>query len=253
MKLTEELLEKNRSGWNAVAHHFNGQDALPGYGPYAQSEEELQLFGEIAGKKVLDIGFGSGHSLKYMAEKGAAELWGVDFSEEQKELAEITLQDHLTHLFCAPMETDIGLPKAYFDYVYSIYAIGWTTDLPATFQLIYSYLKVGGSFIFSWDHPLYPHMKSEDGRFYLDASYQEEGMLQFDNFKGEKKPMAFQRRKMSTYLNALITAGFTIERVIESDVPADLKDVKAEQSDGYYSLYKAQRFPAAMIIKAVKK
>ncbi|SDL92866.1 methyltransferase domain-containing protein [Sediminibacillus halophilus] len=253
MKLTEELLEKNRAGWNTVAHHFNGQDALPGYGPYAQTEDELKLFGEIKDKKVLEIGFGSGHSLRYMAEKGAAELWGVDFSEEQKEIAEITLQDHPAHLFCAPMETEIGLPKAYFDYVYSIYAVGWTTDLSATFQLIYSYLKRGGSFIFSWDHPFYPYIKSENGLLYLDASYQEESMLEFDNFKGGNKPMAFQRRKMSTYLNALICAGFSIERVIESDVPVDLNDVKAEQSDSYYSLYKAQRFPASMIIKAVKK
>ncbi|WP_053220204.1 class I SAM-dependent methyltransferase [Virgibacillus senegalensis] len=251
--MTETLLEKNRAGWNAVAHHFNGQDALPGYGPFAQTEDELQLFGDIMNKKVLDIGFGSGHSLRYMAKKGAAELWGVDFSEEQKETAEITLQDYPANLFCAPMEKEIGLPKAYFDYVYSIYAIGWTTDLSTTFELIYAYLKDGGTFIFSWDHPLYPHLKSEDGRIYMHASYQEEGMLHFENFKGENKSMGFQRRKMSTYLNALIKAGFTIERVVESDVPATLADTEPEVSDKYYSLYKAKRFPAAMIIKAVKK
>ena len=56
-------------------------------------------------------------------------------------------------LFNVPMETDAGLVKNYFDIVYSIYAIGWTTDLQATFNLVLSYLKTNGIFIFSWDHP----------------------------------------------------------------------------------------------------
>ncbi|SDJ83829.1 class I SAM-dependent methyltransferase [Sediminibacillus albus] len=251
--MTNKVLEQNRQGWNTVARYFNGKDALPSYGPYAQTEEELQLFGNIKRKTVLDIGYGSGHSLRYMAERGAGELWGVDLSAEQQRAAETTLKGISANLFCAPMEEDIGLPKQYFDCVYSIYAIGWTTDLPATFQLIHSYLKVGGSFIFSWDHPLYPHLSSEGGRFYLDASYQEEGLLTFDNFKGENKPLSFQRRKMSTYINQLITAGFSIEAVIESDVPAESAEAETGVSDRYYSLYKARMFPTTIIIKAVKK
>lgn len=39
------------------------------------------------------------------------------------------------------MEEDCGIPKDYFDFVYSIYAIGWTTDLEGTFSRIASYLK----------------------------------------------------------------------------------------------------------------
>ncbi|QED50007.1 class I SAM-dependent methyltransferase [Cytobacillus dafuensis] len=48
----------------------------------------------------------------------------------------------------------------YFDIVYSIYAFGWTTDLPTTLKYIYFYLKKDGSFIFSWEHPIYPHVKA---------------------------------------------------------------------------------------------
>ena len=159
MANAKEILEQNRQSWNTVAHHFNGKDALPSYGPYTQTEEELKLFEDLQGKKVLEIGYGSGHSLKYMASRGAKELWGVDLSDSQKNAAEELLKDQNPQLFCAAMETDINLPKHYFDYVYSIYAIGWTTDLPVTFKLIYSYLKDGGTLIFSWDHPLYANLK----------------------------------------------------------------------------------------------
>jgi SAM-dependent methyltransferase len=250
--MTSTILNQNKKSWDKVAHHFNGIDALPSYGPFTQTEDELSLFEEMADKRVLELGCGSGHSLLYMAGKGASELWGVDLSEKQIGTAKETLKEFSHKLYCAPMEEDIGLPKSYFDTVYSIYAIGWTTDLSSTYRLIHSYLKPGGYFIFSWDHPLYPHMNSENGKIRLDGSYQEEGVTTYPNFKGEDAPVVIPKRKMSTYINKMIQAGFTIESVIESDVSEAYQSMKAEISDRYYSLYKAKKFPTTMIIKARK-
>ncbi|KMJ60069.1 ubiquinone biosynthesis methyltransferase UbiE [Bacillus sp. LL01] len=247
------LLESNRKSWDKVAHYFNGVDALPSYGPFSQTEDELKLLDDLKNKKVLDIGFGSGHSLKYMAEvKQAGELWGVDLSTQQKLTAEKTLKGHAPRLYCAAMEQEIDLPKDYFDCVYSIYALGWTTDLTATLKLIHSYLKENGSFLFSWDHPLYAHIKSENGIMTLEGSYQQEGLHTFEKFKGEDAPMTIHTRKLATYINELIQAGFTIEKVVESDVGARYKDEEAPELDRYYSLYKTRKFPSTLIIKARK-
>lgn len=251
--MSAEILKQNKKSWDKVSHHFNGKDALPSYGPFAQTEDELGLFDEIINKKVLDIGCGSGHSLRYMADKGAGELWGIDLSEAQIKAAKDTLKDVKANLFCAPMEEDIGIPKQYFDAVYSIYAIGWTTNLAATFGLIHSYLKPGGYFIFSWDHPLYAHLKSQNGQIYLDGSYQNEGVIKYPKFKGEDAPVIIPKRKLATYINELIRAGFTIESVVESDVSAGFETVGEEVSDRYYSLYKARKFPTTMIIKSIKE
>ena len=250
--MTVDILKQNKKSWDIVAPHFNGKDALPSYGPFSQTEEEIRLFEEMTDKKVLDIGCGSGHSLLYMSDKGASELWGVDLSETQIETAKETLKDFAPKLYCAPMEEDIGLPKLYFDTIYSIYAIGWTTDLTSTIKLIYSYLKPGGYFIFSWDHPLYAHMKSQNGEICLNGSYQDEGLTTYKKFKGEEAPVIIPKRKMSTYINELIKAGFTIDSVIESDVSAAFDSIEGEFSDRYYSLYKARKFPTTMIIKARK-
>jgi ubiquinone/menaquinone biosynthesis C-methylase UbiE len=251
--MKSDILQQNKNSWDIVAHHFNGMDALPSYGPFTQTEQELQLFDDVKDKKVLDIGCGSGHSLLYMAKRGANELWGIDLSQNQITAAKVTLSDFKPQLFCAPMEENIGLPSSYFDCLYSIYAIGWTTDLSVTFQLIYSYLKPGGFFIFSWDHPLYPYIMSKDGKIFLEGSYQNEGETTIQNFKGEDAPIVIPKRKMSTYLNELIKAGFTIESVIESNVSDKYEQVNDEISDRYYSLYKARKFPNTMIIKARKK
>nr|WP_155922351.1 class I SAM-dependent methyltransferase [Bacillus sp. EB01] len=250
--LFTDIIKQNQKSWDKVAHHFNGVDALPSYGPFAQTEDELGLLGEITNKTVLDVGCGSGHSLRYMADKGAKELWGIDLSEAQIKAAKETLQNLKANLFCSPMEVDSGIPKQYFDVVYSIYAIGWTTNLAATFELIHSYLKPGGSFVFSWDHPLYAHLKSEKGQIYLNGSYQNEGVTKYPNFKGEEAPVVIPKRKMATYINELIKAGFKIEAVIESEVSSQFDEVSEAISDRYYSLYKARKFPTTIIIKANK-
>ncbi|WP_342746635.1 class I SAM-dependent methyltransferase [Paenibacillus rigui] len=145
------VLEQNKEFWDQTADKWFGITALPQLGCKIPTEEDLHLFGDVSGKKVLDIGCGSGHSLKYLADRKASELWGLDMSTQQIEATARYLQDcgYEANLFNSPMEEDPGLPSGYFDIVYSIYAIGWTVDLQKTFNLIASYLKKDGIFIFS--------------------------------------------------------------------------------------------------------
>ena len=83
---------------------------------------------------MLEICCGSGHSLKYNADRGAGELWGVDLSQNQLDNAAKLLKEngYSANLICAKMEDEMNVPKEYFDYVYSIYGIGWTTDCTQT-------------------------------------------------------------------------------------------------------------------------
>lgn len=153
----ENIIDHNKKYWNEHADFWFGTTALPEYGVKFVTEDELHFFRDVAGKKVLEICCGSGHSLKYLADRKAEELWGLDFSKEQLAHAEEYLKQngYQAKLLCASMEEDTGIPTDYFDYVYSIYGIGWTTDLPGTFRKIASYLKKDGTFIFSWHHTLH--------------------------------------------------------------------------------------------------
>lgn len=127
----KEIINNNKKYWNENADLWFGTTALPTYGVKFVSEEDLHLFKDVSGKKVLEICCGSGHSLKYLADRNAAELWGVDLSHKQLENAETYLRGngYTAKLICSPMEADLDISKDYFDYVYSIYGIGWTTDL----------------------------------------------------------------------------------------------------------------------------
>ena len=127
----EEIIEKNKNYWNEHADLWYGTTALPEYGVRFPTEDELHLFEDVSGKKMLEICFGSGHSLLYNADKGAKELWGVDISRKQLDNAAELLKEngYSAKLICSKMEDELDVPKEYFDYVYSIYGIGWTTDL----------------------------------------------------------------------------------------------------------------------------
>ena len=217
------ILNSNKDYWDTHANNWSGRSfVLPSYGAMP-TEDELRLFGDVSGKKLLDICCGAGGSLKYHADRNAAELWGLDISRSQLDLADAYLKEYgyAAKLICAPMEAESGIPTNYFDFVYSVYGIGWTTDLDGTFRKIASYLKQGGSFIFSWHHTLnycvafsIPERKVvlEDGKLVFHRSYFDESWFQLPVDGAE---VTLCNRKISTYINALAGAGFAVERMIE--------------------------------------
>jgi len=245
-----EILAQNRAGWNAMADSWYGTTALPKYGCSIPDEDTLHLFPDLRGARVLDLGCGSGHSLRWCAEQGAAELWGVDISSRQLENARRCLgQSGLTaHLTESSMEAVQGLPEAYFDVIYSIYAIGWTTDLEAVLRRAAGALKWVVSIIFSWDHPLMHCVDVEGDRLIFTGKYTSDESF---SYMQRGQPVTVQNRRMSTYINALADAGFAIERLIEETDPCVLARA-VEFSSGYYCDGKAQHFPLSFVIKARK-
>ncbi|MCJ8010764.1 class I SAM-dependent methyltransferase [Paenibacillus sp. KQZ6P-2] len=242
-----EGLTINKDSWDAAAERFFGRTALPVYGPHSPSEEELNLFGDITGKRALEIGCGSGHSIMYMLEQGVEEIWGLDLSTVQIQTAQkVCGYNEKVKLLESSMEQDPGIPHCYFDYVYSIYALGWTLDLKKTLHNIHSYLRPGGTFIFSWEHPIHSRVILDNEIIRFNASYNEEKPALHEAWK--PRPAVFFHRKISTYINELIEVGFIIEKVLE-EVKID-RETKNENS--WYSSIKAELYPATFIIKCKK-
>ncbi len=155
------VLAMNRAGWDRLAPRFYGATALPEYGPLAPTEDSLSLLDLTAEWRALELGCGSGHSLRYLAQRGVRELWGVDLSPVQIAFARETLQPVASRcrLFESPMEVNPGIPTNYFDLVFSIWGMGWTTDLRATLALVAEYLRPGGCFLVSGEHPAFGRLE----------------------------------------------------------------------------------------------
>ena len=252
----QEIIEANKKYWNDHADLWFGTTDLPEYGVRFPTEDDLHLFGNLKGKSMLEICCGSGHSLLYNAKKGASDLWGVDISQKQLDNASGLLAENgcSAKLICAKMEDELDVPKGYFDYVYSIYGIGWTTDLQGTFDKIASYLKKDGIFIFSWHHTLnYCIAWSCDERkdIFIDdkpvmtKSYFDESYFKMPVHGSE---IVLCNRKISTYVNALAKSGFVIEQLVEES------DTSDSESEGEIDLKtrKAKMLPISFCIKARK-
>jgi SAM-dependent methyltransferase len=255
--MTDELdqaaiLSINRAGWDKVAVRFYGKNALPEYGPLAATEATLGLLGDVSGKHVLEVGCGSGHSLAYLARQGAGELWGIDLSTKQIEFAQTLLSKHgsAVQLFVSPMETNPGLPLGYFDLVVSIYALGWTADLAKTLSLIHSYLKPGGTFIFSGEHPTYRCVEYEDKQHVVQHTYYEEGAVVHTAWNGVE--IVIQQRKLSTFINTAVEVGLQIERLIEPEFNQSLAQSADYSPQRWYSVQRAQLLPTTFILKLRK-
>lgn len=252
----DKIIEINKEYWNENADMWFGTTALPAYGVKFLTEDDLHLFGDVSGKKMLEICCGSGHSLKYHADRNAAELWGIDISYKQIENADTYLKKngYNAKLICSPMEADLDIPKGYFDYVYSIYGIGWTTDLQGTFNKIASYLKKDGIFIFSWHHSLNycvawscSERKDiiEDGKLVFNKSYFDESYFSMPVGDSE---IILCNRKISTYINALAKAGFAVEQMIEQNDDETMSSV----DDNSHKAKKAKMVPISVCFRARK-
>ncbi len=252
----QTILKTNKTYWDTNADAWFGTTALPTYGVNFVTEDELHLFGDVSGKKLLEICCGSGHSLKYHADRNASELWGVDISHKQLENAAAYLKEHgyTAKLICSPMEADLEIPTNYFDFVYSIYGIGWTTDLKGTFRKIASYLKKDGVFIFSWHHTLNycvawslneRKVVIENDKLILNRSYFDESYFTMPIDGSE---IILCNRKISTYVNALAEAGFIVEQMIEQTDKETMESVTDDNKTK-----KAKMLPLSVCFKARKR
>ena len=237
--------QTNTEFWDTIGSDFLGATALPSWGGFLPSEDNLNLLGDLSGKRVLEIGCGKGHSLEYAASRGATDLWGIDISANQiaRTNEYIESKGLSAQIICSPMEEKCGLPTDYFDVVYSVYGIGWSTDLDITFKLINSYLKDNGIFVFSWSHPIHKCVSIENGQLIFSNSYFNEQWYCADI--GDKEIM-LSNRMLSTYINALARNGFVIEQLVE-ETEKD-KAIAANSDFGR----KALMLPTAFVIKARK-
>lgn len=246
IEMTAKVAHKtNTEFWDTIGSEVLGVTALPSWGGFLPSEDRLKLLGDMSGKSVLEIGCGSGYSLEYAKNCGATDLWGLDISANQitKTKEYLESKNISANLVCSPMECDCNLPTNYFDVVYSVYGIGWTTDLESTFNRIHSYLKKDGVLVFGWSHPIHKCVSIESGQLIFSNSYFNEEWYCANI--GDKEIM-LSNRTLSTFINALANNGFVIEKLVE-ETDRD-KAIAANSDFGR----KALMLPTAFVMRAKK-
>lgn len=247
-----EFIEMNKKGWNDLikANKPFSNTILPEYGPFLkENENDINILDNVKGAKVLDIGCGEGESLEYIYNKGAAEIWGIDISEERIKRAQNRFPQFKERFIVGPMESEINIPNNYFDYIISIFSIGYTSDLYKTLLNANKYLNRDGTLIISWTHPFYYCLDVVDDNVVVSKSYFDENSEIIT--KGPDKVNLAQKNLMiSTIINTANEAGFYVEKMYEEET------VMKDDVNGYISNFwkkeKNVNCPSTIIIKFKK-
>jgi len=149
-----------RQTWNQISPHYQAEHKIPTdfvhYGPHCPNEDDLQLIGDVRGKRVLEVGCGGGQCSIAFAKRGAIAT-GLDISDEQVKFARLVAAENAVEAtFHRSNAEDLTLiSDESQDIVFSAYALMYVRRLDRCFAEVARVLGPGGLFVFSLDHPFW--------------------------------------------------------------------------------------------------
>ena len=187
------------------------------YAPISPGERELNLLGDVAGQRVLELACGAAQNSIAMAKWGA-HVTAMDLSARQLLQARTLIcQEGVTvHLLRGDMERLDMLRDPLFDIVLSSFGLEFVPDLAACFAGCHRVLRDGGLLVVSTVHPL--------AAFEWDAD--ESGLIVTDYFNLPvevwEEPSEGGRNTAMTFFHTvhemfglLVDSGFHVERILE--------------------------------------
>ena len=169
----------------------------------------LALAGDVAGRRILDAGCGSGPLSAALRDRGA-DVTGIDASARMLALARRRLGDDAA-LHVADLSDPLPFADGAFDDVVSSLVLHYLEDWGPTLAELRRVLRPGGRLIASVDHPFVAYT-IQDPRpdYFATTSYT------FDwTFGGQTVPMKFWRKPLHAMTDAFTTAGFRLSVISE--------------------------------------
>ncbi|MFJ8017301.1 class I SAM-dependent methyltransferase [Streptomyces sp. NPDC096339] len=169
----------------------------------------LDLAGDVAGRRVLDAGCGSGALSAALRDRGAV-VTGIDTSAEMLSLARRRLGDDAV-LHHGDLRDHLPFDDDAFDVVVSSLVLHYLEDWGPTLAELRRVLRPGGRLIASVDHPFVAYTIQEPRPdYFATTSYS------FDwTFGGRAVPMKFWRKPLHAMTDAFTTAGFRLSTISE--------------------------------------
>lgn len=189
--------------------------------PEGLREADARLLGELAGRRVLEVGCGSAPCARWLVSEGASAV-GLDLSAAM-----------LRYATAANAATGIGVPLVrgnaerlpftggHFDLACSAFgAVPFVADVAALFGEVARVLRPNGRWVFSVTHPMrwiFPDDPGPDGLMVTASYFDRTPYIEVDG--DGTATYVEHHRTFGDYVRALIGAGFTIDNVLEPEWP----------------------------------
>jgi len=213
-RLWNEWSDEFQALWNANTADGDAPPAPSPFDPDAPGGPQPEILDSVVGKEYVELGCGGGQASVGTAELGAETVVGVDLSGEQLQHAR-QLRDFygVDARFLNGDVTNLPFPDDSFDVASSEAVYQMIEHLDEAFREAHRILRDGGVFVVGVPHPMYEILDVEEGAF--ERSYYDTGRREItidDDY--ESKLIVFDRTVADLH-NALVDAGFAVERLLE--------------------------------------
>ncbi|WP_283133121.1 class I SAM-dependent methyltransferase [Rhizohabitans arisaemae] len=197
---------------DALGHHFARHADVSPYNAYTDRPAMLELAGEVSGLRILDVGCGAGHYAAELLTRGA-DVVAVDGSSTLLDHARTRVGEQAT-LLLHDLEKPLDFAAdASFDGVVCALVLHHVTRRAQLLTELRRVLRPGGWLLMSTTHP------AADWQ-HFGGSYFAEDWVDL-SLGGGPHSIRFQRMPLETFLGEAMSAGFTLERLVEPrPVPA---------------------------------
>jgi len=250
------LEDDARRTWEAAAEGYRahcGEEA--NWNKLVEIPAMLRMLGDVAGKRVVDIGCGQGHYAIELSLRGATVL-GIEPSETMRRYAARSAAeaDVELELWAGGGERLAELEDGSRDIVLCAMMLEYVDDITALFAQARRVLRAGGFVAASVVHPVRMGSRREalpdsDKAVVVDRylTLREHGFAWLRDGQGRPVTFTSHHRTVEQYVSALREAGFLIEQILE---PAPVPEAAALcphiAEDGL-------RCPQFMLLRAVPR
>ncbi|MGH3451375.1 MAG: class I SAM-dependent methyltransferase [Haloechinothrix sp.] len=222
-----EAVSANSAWWDADADDYHAThgaflgDVEFRWSPEGLREEEAGLLGDVAGKRVIEVGCGSAPCARWLATRGAHAV-GIDLSAGM-----------LRHARLANARTEVSVPlvranaerlpfaSTSFDAACSAFgALPFVASLDAAFAEVHRVLLPDSPWVFAVTHPMRWIFPDDPGPHGLTATqpyFDRTPYLEVDD-DGTATYVEYHRT-LGDYVRALRATGFVLEDLIEPEWP----------------------------------
>ncbi|WP_449065777.1 class I SAM-dependent methyltransferase [Planomonospora algeriensis] len=222
---------------DALGDYFAEHAGISPYNAYTDRPAMLELAGDVAGARVLDVGCGAGHYATELLARGA-EVVGVDGSATLLDHARARVGDRAEFLLHDLEEPLDFADDASFDGAVCALVLHHLTRRVQLLRELRRVLRPGGWLLVSTTHP------AADWR-HFGGSYYADDWVELP-LTGSPLAIRFQRMPLETFLGELLTAGFVLERLIEPRPVPELREINEAAHD---KLHQAPCFVAVRLAR----